>query len=134
MQSDDLVAPDIVSRGEVGRNLDDPRVVIADQLVCGPSAGEGAVVGEADAGDLEEFQACLVDRGAVVVALGEHVDDGAVVGRGPSAPVDLDMVTGLNRGVATSIGCVLVADNIIIGIGVGAHETIVGITRSPDSH
>ena len=86
VQGDDLVAQDVVARGERLGDVDGPLVAVGDELVRGPLVGGG--VDDADLGQLEEAQALLVGVGAVAGALGQVVDDRAVVGLGPGVPLE----------------------------------------------
>lgn len=112
VQSNNLVAPDVVAGGQVLGDLDDPRVVVGDELRRAPSAGQGGVVDEADGGNLEELKGRLVDSGAVSVAACQHVDDWANVGIRPGSPVGLDRVTGSDCSVTASVGGIDVADDV----------------------
>lgn len=134
VEGDDLVAPDVVAGREVLGDLDDPRVVVGNQLRGSPCSGEGLVRDQTDGGDLEEFEVGLVNgRAVTVVALGKHVDDGAVVGVGPCAPVDLDVVTCLHGGVTSSVRGVLVADDVARSVGIRGDVAVVGIRGSPSN-
>lgn len=132
VQGDDLVAPDVVARLEVRRDLDEPRVVVGDQEVRPPGTREDGIVDQTDAADVEELERGLVDGGAVaIVTLGQHVDDGAFVGTRPGGPVDLDVVAGLDRGVPTGVGGILVADDVAAGVGVRGDVTVVCVVGGP---
>jgi len=86
VQGDNFVAQDVVARGEGLGDVDGPLVAVGDQLVGAPGVGGG--VDDARRGELEEGQALLVGGGAVALALGQVVDDGAVVGLGPGVPLE----------------------------------------------
>lgn len=133
VQRNDLVTPDVVAGREVRGDLDHPGVVVADQLIRAPRAGQGRVVDNTNTSDLEELQGRLVDSGAVRVALGQHVDDGTVMRRRPCRPVDLYVVAGLDRSITPSVGSILVADDVAAGISVWRNVAIVGVTCGPGS-
>jgi hypothetical protein len=67
------VTEDIVSRSDVGRNSDDPCVVVGNQLVGSPSTWDDIIVDEANAIYLKELQGSLVDCLAVTTAVGKIV-------------------------------------------------------------
>lgn len=131
MQGDDFVAPDVVAGGEVLRNLDNPRVVVGDQLRRAPGAGERGVVDQTNGGDLEELKGGLVDGGAVTVAVGQHINDGADVRVRPGGPVRLDCVAGRHGGIAACVGGILVADDVAAGVGIGGNVAVVSVTGCP---
>jgi hypothetical protein len=85
VQSDDFVTQDVVARGEGLGDVDGPLVAVGDELVGAPLVGGG--VDDTRRGELEEGEGLLVGGGAVALALGEVVDDGAVVGLGPGVPL-----------------------------------------------
>jgi hypothetical protein len=116
VQSDDLVAEDVVAGLDAAGDSDSAAVVVADQVVGGPGAGNGAVVDETTLVDLEELQSCLVHGGAVAIAVGQVGDDRAVVTLGPLSPLQLDATTGLDGSRdGTRLGT-LVTDDVRRGI------------------
>ena len=74
------------------------RVVVLDHVVASPSTRGAAAVDQTLLVDLEELEAGLVDLGAVAVAGGQVVEDGAVVGLGPLGPLHFDFRAGLDVG------------------------------------
>jgi len=95
VQGDDLVAEDVVARGEGLGDVDGPLVAVGDELVGAPLVGGG--VDDTDLSELEEAQALLVGVGAVARALGQVVDDRAVVGLGPGVPLESHGAAGSDR-------------------------------------
>ncbi|GJC98596.1 hypothetical protein ColKHC_07422 [Colletotrichum higginsianum] len=126
VESNDLVAPDVLAGLQGGGDGDLPGEVLGDELVGSPAAA-----GETSLLDLEELERGLVDGGAVVTARGEVVDDGALVGLGPGVPEDLELVTGGNLGGQGSVLGVAVADDVGTSVGRGGDETVVGGAVGP---
>jgi hypothetical protein len=112
VESNNLVAEDVVTGLNAAGDGDSAAVVIADQVVGGPGAGNGGVINEATLVDLEELQGGLVDRGAVAIAVGQVGNDGAMVRLGPFSPLELDAATGLDRGGDGTGLSTLVADDV----------------------
>lgn len=81
MQRNDFVTKDVVSGSDIRRYCDSPRVVVGNQLVGSPSTWDGSIIDEANAVDLEELESGLIDCFAVAIAVGEIIDNWAVVGR-----------------------------------------------------
>lgn len=97
MEGDDLVAEDVLTRGERLGDSDGPGVAVGDQLVGGPVVGGGVV--ETLLVDLEERQVARGDGGAVIASALRHVvEDGTVVGLGPGVPLELDLATSGDLG------------------------------------
>ncbi len=112
MQRDDLVTKDVVARGHGLGDRDGPAVVGGDELIGCPFAGLVRVIEHALGRNLVEFQGGLVGGGAFAVAVGEVVDDRAVMGLGPSGPLELDGGAGGHGGVELSRGGAFVADDV----------------------
>ena len=67
-----------------------------DKLVRGPLVGGG--VEDTSAIELEELEALLLSSAAVAIALGQVVQNGAVVRLGPGVPLELDGATSGDSG------------------------------------
>lgn len=118
--------------GDVGRDLDHPGVAVGNQLVGTPDARCAGTVDQANLVDLEELKVSLLDSlTAGTAAAGEVVDDGAVMRVGPSVPLDEDLVAGRNDGMASSVGRVLVADDVAAVKGIGGDEAVVRVAGGP---
>lgn len=65
---------DVVPGGNGLGDLYHPGVVVLDELVVAPCAGDFGAIDESDAVDLEELEGGLVDCCAGVAARGEVVD------------------------------------------------------------
>ena len=116
------MAKDVVSRGNVGGDLQAPRVPVGGEHLAGVEAGL-ALRDEAGAVDFEELERFLVDGLAGPVAVGEVVDNGA--GVRPEVPAHVedvarrDLNVGLGRrgaAVADDVGVahVLVGDGALV--------------------
>jgi hypothetical protein len=55
VECDNLVAEDIVSRGDVGWNGDRPGIVVGDQIIGSPFSWWGGAIDETTSIDLEEL-------------------------------------------------------------------------------
>lgn len=126
VKTDDLVAEDVVSAGNGSRDGDDGGVVVGDQLVSGPLARRRAAVDETLGFDLEELQRGLVRLGAVAVARGEVVEDGAVVALRPGVPLHLDLRAGGHGGSQGAGSTALMAGNVDSVITSTVDEAEVG--------
>jgi hypothetical protein len=73
VQGDDLVAEDVVARGDGGGDCHGGGEAVLDELVGDP--GVGRRVDDGLGLDLDPLEAGLVDCAAVAVAVGEVVDD-----------------------------------------------------------
>lgn len=132
VKSNDLVAEDVVTRGNALRDLDHPSDTIVQELVGTIGAGGGRAINETDLANLEEFEGGLVDRGTTgITAAGEVVDDGAVVRIGPGVPLDVDGVTSSNLGEALGVLAALVADDVGVGEGVRGNEAKISGLGAP---
>ena len=85
----------------LGRVCDD-LAVLTDKLVRGPLVGGS--VKDTSTVELEELEALLLSLGAVALALGKVVQDGAVVRLGPGVPGEGEVAASvdLDRGLAGS--------------------------------
>ena len=129
------MAEDIIARRDRRRDLHHPGVIVGNHLVRAPHAGDGFLLDDSDAVDLEELQRGLVDGLAAAVAAREVVDHGAVVALWPGGPLQADLVAGCDDGVAARVGRVQVADDVVCGEGVGRDEAVGCVGRLPgDDH
>lgn len=98
VQRDQLMAQNIVAvRNSLGHR-ERVGVVVFNHVVTGPGTRGIAAVDQTLLVDLEELEAGLVDLGAVSVAGGQVVEDGAVVRLGPLGPLHFDLGAGLDIG------------------------------------
>lgn len=98
VQRNQLMAQNIVAvRNSLGHG-ERVGVVVLNHVVTGPGTRRVAAIDQTLLVDLEELEAGLVDLGAVAVAGGQVVEDGAVVGLGPLGPLHFDLGAGLDAG------------------------------------
>lgn len=83
VESNDLVAENIATRSDGRRNRNVPGEPVAHHLVGRPGAWWRGAVNQTLLVDLEELQGARGGGGAGPVALGEVVEDGAVMRFGP---------------------------------------------------
>lgn len=130
MDSNNLVPEDVVTCGQVGGDIDGPRVVVGGQVVRGPS-----LVGHAEAAlvDLDPRQTRLVERriGALAAAQGDVRDDGPRVR--PRRPLELDGAACADRRRQVGRLAVQVADDVAGVVGVRGDEAVVKVL-GPPSH
>jgi hypothetical protein len=129
MESDDLVAEDVLASGKGLRDGNGPSVVLTDHLDGRPLAISVTI-----SLDLGPLEGGLVNSGDIT-GVGSNVgDDGTHVGLGPGAPVELNCATGsdLGHGVAGELGgASLVADDIGLTEGVGLNKAVVEVLSIP---
>ena len=129
MESDNLVAEDVLASGKRLRDGDGPSVVLADHLHGSPLAISVTI-----SLDLGPLEGGLVNSGDIT-GVGSNVgDDGAHVGLGPGVPVELNCATGsdLGHGVAGLLGGTsLVADDVGLTERVGLDKAVVEILGVP---
>lgn len=78
VEGDDLVAENVVSGGDIRRNLSCPLEAVLDEDVGGPGAGNGRVKASSFS-NLEEGERPLINGiAAVIRASGEVIDDGSL--------------------------------------------------------
>jgi len=129
VESNDLVAEDVVSGLEVGGDLNEPAVAVLAKIIGSPGLGDAVV---ASTVNLEPLEGGLVDGLAGAVAVGQIVDNGTDVAIGPlRGPDNADLVTGVDGGRALSRGAALVADHIGCAKIVGLDEAVVLLKGSP---
>lgn len=129
MESDDLVAEDVLAGGKGLGDGDGPCVVLADHLDGSPLAI--LVTVGLDLGPLERG---LVDRLDIASVGGDVGDDGTNVGLGPGGPVELDCATGgdLGQGIGRILGATgLVADDVGLTERVGLDKAVVEVLGVP---
>jgi hypothetical protein len=120
VKSDDLVAENVLARSNALWDGYGPGVVVGNELVRSPLA-----VLETGSVNLEELKVGRLGGGGIL-NLGEVVDDGTDVGRGPGGPRDVELATSSDLRDLGTGGCVLVAGNLggIVVHG-GVDETVV---------
>lgn len=129
VESNDLVAEDVVSGLEVGGDLNEPAVAVLAKVIRSPGLSHTIVTSTAN---LEPLEGGLVDSLAGAVAVGEIVDDGADVAIGPlRGPDNVDLVTSVDGGRALPRSAALVADHIGVAEVVGLNEAVVLLKGSP---
>lgn len=90
VESNSIVAENILSRSDVGRNRHTPRVVVGNHIVRGPQAGIVATIDEPSLVNLVEEEIGLVYSGAVISTCGEEIHDGTMVRLGPFGPLEIN--------------------------------------------
>lgn len=129
MESDDLVAEDVLASGKGLRDGDGPCVVLADHLDGSPLAIL-VTVGL----DLGPLEGGLVNRRDITRVRSNVGDDGTHVGLGPGSPVELDCATGgdLGHGVGGELRATgLVADDVGLTEGVRLDKAVVEVLSVP---
>ncbi|KAL5896110.1 hypothetical protein ACKVWC_011545 [Pyricularia oryzae] len=127
VQGDDLVAEHVVAGSQVAGDGDGGLVAVLDELVGSPDA-----VLQTGLADLEEVERRGVDLVAAGgAAVGEVVDDGALVAVGPGVPLDGHGLSGRDghRG-RCGLGA-LVAGNVGVAERRDGHEPVVALQRAP---
>lgn len=131
VESNDLVTENVRTGLDVLGNLDEPAVVVGNQLVRGIST-RVTRLDKTSLVDLEELEGLLVDGlTAGRTARGQHVNDRSLVALGPRVPLDVDLVTGLDLGVALGILSIAVADDVAGAEGIRGDETVIGSGGGP---
>jgi hypothetical protein len=131
VEGEDLVADDVVARGDVLRDLEDPGEVVVHEDVGAPVAAEGALVDQAALADAHPLEGGLVDGLAVARTPGDVVDDGALVRLWPGVPLEEQLGAGLDLCVDGGGGAVGVADDVgVVELG-GLDEAVVGDVDLP---
>ncbi|KAJ4063429.1 hypothetical protein NW761_015276 [Fusarium oxysporum] len=126
MESNDLMAEDIGTGLDVLRYLNEPAVVVGNELVRAVGTGVTGL-DETNLVDLEELEGLLVDGlTAGRTARGQHVNDRSLVALGPVGPLDVDLVTGLDLGVTLGVLSTAVADDVCRAEGIRGYITVVG--------
>lgn len=127
VKGDDLVAEDILSRGDEVGNLNLPLDTVVEQQVSTPDTVVASARSDiADLGDLEPAKLGLVGRRAAGRTTGrEVVQDGTVVGNRPSVPGESEDITGLNGDGEGSGSGTAVAGHLGIGVALLGDEAVV---------
>jgi hypothetical protein len=112
VQGNELVSQNVVAGGKGGRNLNQPAVIVGNQLIITPDSRDSSVIHETYAINFEELQCRFVNGFARVTTVGEIVNDWAMVRVGPRRPLEIDLVSGRYHGMTLGIGCIKVADDI----------------------
>lgn len=129
-----LVAENIMAGLDASGDLGSPLKPILEQNIIGPEARD-SVIDASSFGDLEELEGRLVDEVAAVVgARSEIVNDGAMMGFGPCAPLEGDGISCLNRRIPPGVFTTPFADHIGITEVGGLDEAIVRVGRTPADH
>lgn len=128
VESEDLVAEDVVAGRYIGRDPDAPLVAVLDEEVGGVGLG---CSDETGAVDLEETQVVLVHRLARAVAVGQVVEDRAAVRLGPVGPLESDDGTSSNADVALAGGCLTMADDVRGAVAAWLDEAEICLLCSP---
>lgn len=129
MQSNDLVAEDVAARCKGRGDGDVPLQVVAHQLVRRPGLRAGR---QALLRDLEEAKVGGLGRGAAAGALGQGVDDGALVAVArPGVPGNGNGRAGGDGDLGGAGGGGLVAGDVRGAEGVRRDEADVLVEREP---
>lgn len=136
MESDHFMAKNIVTGGDIGRDLHEPGVIVLNELVVSPEAGDFGVIDKPDPGNLEELEGGLVDGRAtgVVATGGEVVDHRSVMGLRPFGPLEVDAVTGGDCREALRVGSVDVTDHVVGGEEVRFDEAVGRVGGTPGDY
>lgn len=134
VESNQFVTEHIVSRGDRLGDLDEPGVVVLDQLVVTPDTGDTGAINNTDTIDLEELKRGLVNRGTVGLTAGKVVDDRTVVRFGPWGPLKADAVSGVDLDVALASGGVLVTDDIGGRVVIGGERAVASVGSGPGGY
>lgn len=127
VQGDDLVAEHVVAGSQVAGDGDGGLVAVLDELVGSPDA-----VLQTGLADLEEVERRGVDLVAAGgAAVGEVVDDGALVAVGPGVPLDGHGLSGRDGHRGRCRLGALVAGNVGVAQRRDGHEAVVALQRAP---
>lgn len=133
MQGNDLVTENIVTSGDGAGDSHSGAVVGSNELVTCPCTGDVSVVDQTGLGDLEKLEGCLVDHGAVAIAVSHVGNDRAVVALGPVSPLQLDRATGLDLGGDRTRSGFLVANNVGASVARAVDVAEVGGLFTPSN-
>lgn len=133
VESNDLVAEDVVSWGDGGWDSDGAGQVVGHQSIRSPGTWSSSVVEETGLGDLEPLERGLVNSGAITTAVGEVVDDWTVVRLWPCVPVKVDVSSSLDwRGESGVLGSIVANDVASSELGWG-NESEIGRGLAPSN-
>jgi hypothetical protein len=131
VESNDLVTENVRTGLDVLGDLDEPAVVVGNELVRGISTGVTGL-DKTSLVDLEELEGLLVDGLTTGrTTRGQHVNDRSLVALGPGVPLDVDLLTSLDLGVALGVLSIAVADDVARAEGIRGDETVVGSGGGP---
>ena len=129
MESNNLVAEDVVTGRKCGWNSSNPGVVVGDHGSGSPCLAVDVVTAGID---LNPFQGGLINIITFAVAVCNIGDDGADMAVRPSSPLERDLSASLDGGGAGVSGLrVLMADDIGARVVVRGDEAIVEILGIP---
>ena len=124
MQSDDLVAQDVVAGRDRAGNRGATCETVGNQRVGRPSSGIGAR-NESTSIELEELKAVLVYAAKVAVDLGKVIDNGTMVALGPCVPCKLNRSASCDLTPDSAWLSTPVTDAIRRGVAVRRDEAVV---------
>jgi hypothetical protein len=132
VQSNQLVAKNVVARRNGFRDLHHPGVVVGDELVVAPGAWHLRVVHQPYSVDLEELERSFVDRCTGCSARRQVVYNGSVMRFWPrGSPLELNAITSSNFDIGLRVGGVLVADDVGRVVLAGGDEAVAGVGGGP---
>lgn len=134
MECNDLVPQNIVSRSQVGGNLDRPGETICNEDIGPPLPALERHVNQSANTDLEEFQLRLVCILAITRALGQVVNNRSFVRLGPCVPFQVDLVSRLYSDMTSRCLGTLMADNIRFTEAVRLNVTIICSPNGPANY
>ena len=135
MQSDDFVAEDVVAGRDALGDRDSPAVVVGDQLVGSPGAWGSCIVDKPTGADLEKLELRLVNVSAAPRALGQIIQNGAVMAVGPWRPLQFDDIASGNFGRGAGWSGVQMTNNVFRCVVVWVDEAIAQVLRNgPADH
>lgn len=119
------MAQDIIAGSDALRDLNRPSLARGEELIGRPMAGLRVPGYEAFLVDLVEFQGCFVYGRTLPIAVGEVIDDGAVVGVWPCIPLELHASACGYFDGGLAWGGSFVADDVGIGVCFWEHEAVI---------
>ena len=128
VESDDLMAEDVLTRGQGRGNRGAPCIIVLNQSNSSPLLRGGVIPSLVD---LDPLERGLVGLGAVPAAVGNVGEDRTNVRLGPVRPLELDGAAGGNGGRDVSRSGVLVTVDVGRAVLVGRDESIVEVFSVP---
>jgi len=117
VKGDDLMASNVVPRGDARGDVHRPAVVVGNELIGTPGPTAGRARNQTNCVDLEEVEACFVHGlTGSITTICEVCDDWPVVAVGPWSPLELDGATSGDSGMGIRILGVQMADDVWAGI------------------